>query len=250
MAASAQSRGGGRDVWDPTQYLLFDEMRARPGAELIARVMHTLEAWKLAAPTRIADLGCGPGKQVAALARSFPRAQALTGIDASENMIRTAEGNRASMEAPARITFKQASFEGFTESEKAALCQPCRQRACRCLGRFELTRVRSLICAFGCAIVPRVLTCSTRMPHCIVPGITSRCSRSSSRGRRPLRLPDGQHLPRALAPRIRLMRKALDFFATQPDELEAHGLICAPLCLCLLPAVDGFTMNRDEKQTR
>src|SRR4051794_28246191 len=48
------------DIWHPKQYLLFDEIRARPGQELIARVMSTLATFGQSPSSvhRAVDLGC------------------------------------------------------------------------------------------------------------------------------------------------------------------------------------------------
>jgi len=118
-AASASASGKSSDIWDPTQYLLFDEIRARPGSELVSRVQLTLSTWKLPAPRRLVDLGCGPGKQVLLLARSFPAATSITGIDSSDNMVAVANKSREALDAElrAKVQFKRESFEGFTASD-------------------------------------------------------------------------------------------------------------------------------------
>ena len=105
------------DLWDPAQYLLFDEMRARPAADLLARTVQTFATWRLPAPKRVFDLGCGPGKQVLLLARAFPEAT-VVGTDSSANMIQTAQESVKKMEPSVadRVQFQQATFEGFTES--------------------------------------------------------------------------------------------------------------------------------------
>lgn len=106
------------DLWNPTQYLLFDEARARPGHDLLQRVVTTLAHWRLPAPLRVFDLGCGPGKQVALLARAFPDAKVI-GVDSSANMIEAAQAatdKLADADLSARVQFQQHTFEGFTES--------------------------------------------------------------------------------------------------------------------------------------
>ena len=115
-AAASAFSGKPADIWDPTQYLLFDEIRARPGSELVSRIQQTLATWKLPAPRHIVDLGCGPGKQVLLLARSFPDAISLTGIDSSDNMVAVASKARdalADENLRAKVQFKRDSFEGF-----------------------------------------------------------------------------------------------------------------------------------------
>ncbi|HEX2299928.1 MAG TPA: trans-aconitate 2-methyltransferase, partial [Pseudonocardiaceae bacterium] len=62
-------------LWDPAQYLRHAGHRARPFADLLARVPD------LPAPApRIADLGCGPGNVTALLADRWPTAR-ITGYD-------------------------------------------------------------------------------------------------------------------------------------------------------------------------
>jgi trans-aconitate 2-methyltransferase len=69
-------------AWDAGQYLSFSEERARPCADLIARI-------PLERPARIADLGCGPGNSTERLHRRWPRSQ-ITGVDSSPEMLAAA----------------------------------------------------------------------------------------------------------------------------------------------------------------
>jgi len=66
-------------MWDPTTYLHFGDERARPFADLVARI---------AAPAarRVVDLGCGPGTLTAGLTGRWPDAQ-VSGLDSSPEMI-------------------------------------------------------------------------------------------------------------------------------------------------------------------
>ncbi|WBO65797.1 trans-aconitate 2-methyltransferase [Streptomyces camelliae] len=68
-------------VWDPGQYLRHAGHRARPFADLLARV----PALPTAAP-RIADLGCGPGNVTVLLTERWPAAH-VTGYDNSPEML-------------------------------------------------------------------------------------------------------------------------------------------------------------------
>lgn len=68
-------------TWDPAQYLNHAEHRLRPFRELADRVPFT--------PTRVVDLGCGPGNTTATLRERWPDAR-ITGIDNSPEMLRTA----------------------------------------------------------------------------------------------------------------------------------------------------------------
>jgi trans-aconitate 2-methyltransferase len=77
---------GARPVgWDPQQYLRHAGERARPFADLLARV-------DAAAPHRVVDLGCGEGALTASLAQRWPGAQ-VTGVDSSPEMLAAAAGH-------------------------------------------------------------------------------------------------------------------------------------------------------------
>ena len=89
--------------WEPERYLQFADERLRPAQDLLARV-------PLAAPARVADLGCGPGNVTALLAQRWPRAE-LIGIDASTAMLDRAR--RALPEA----RFEQADIRHWTPAE-------------------------------------------------------------------------------------------------------------------------------------
>lgn len=64
--------------WSPTDYLRYTDERARPFAELVARVR--LE------PTSVVDLGCGPGHLTGVLRERWPGAP-VVGLDASPAMV-------------------------------------------------------------------------------------------------------------------------------------------------------------------
>lgn len=68
--------------WNANQYLKFERERTQPSLDLISRI-------PLNAPKKIVDIGCGPGNSTQRLRERFPGA-ALTGIDASEEMIKNA----------------------------------------------------------------------------------------------------------------------------------------------------------------
>ena len=65
--------------WDPQQYLKFAKERTRPSHELLSRVM-------LEQPTRVIDLGCGPGNSTQVLFKRWPKAD-ITGLDSSSEML-------------------------------------------------------------------------------------------------------------------------------------------------------------------
>lgn len=66
-------------TWDPDQYLVFDDARTRPAAELLARIQSP-------APGTVVDVGCGPGNSTSLLIRRWPKAD-VTGIDTSTEML-------------------------------------------------------------------------------------------------------------------------------------------------------------------
>src|SRR5436305_4108943 len=85
-----QGRAG---AWDPGTYLRFAGERARPFADLLARVPGE-------APRRVVDLGCGEGALTASLAQRWPGAQ-VTGVDSSPAMLAAA----AQHDVPGRVSF-------------------------------------------------------------------------------------------------------------------------------------------------
>ncbi|MBI2683768.1 MAG: trans-aconitate 2-methyltransferase [Acidobacteriales bacterium] len=72
-------------TWDANLYLKFSDERARPCADLIARIA-------LENPTHIVDLGCGPGNSTEQLHQRWPRAEVL-GLDSSAEMLCEARKN-------------------------------------------------------------------------------------------------------------------------------------------------------------
>ena len=66
-------------TWDPAAYLTFDDHRARPFHDLLARVTAR-------SPRRVVDLGCGPGNLTALLTARWPDA-VLEAIDSSVEMV-------------------------------------------------------------------------------------------------------------------------------------------------------------------
>lgn len=69
--------------WDPEHYRRFAGERSRPYGDLVTRI-HSDN------PTKVVDLGCGPGELTASLCRLWPDAEIL-GVDSSAAMIATAE---------------------------------------------------------------------------------------------------------------------------------------------------------------
>ena len=68
--------------WSASQYLKFEDERARPVRDLVAAI-------PTAEVSRAVDLGCGPGNSTEVLRARYPSAS-LTGIDSAEDMVRTA----------------------------------------------------------------------------------------------------------------------------------------------------------------
>ncbi|WP_024875719.1 trans-aconitate 2-methyltransferase [Saccharomonospora piscinae] len=69
-------------MWDPQAYLNYDELRARPFHELLARV-------RARQPRRVVDAGCGPGTLTAELRRRWPDAT-VEAFDSSPDMVAAA----------------------------------------------------------------------------------------------------------------------------------------------------------------
>ncbi|MCF7547837.1 trans-aconitate 2-methyltransferase [Pseudonocardia sp. WMMC193] len=72
-------------TWDPALYLDFDDLRARPFRDLVARI-------RAEGPRRVVDLGCGPGNMTATLAARWPEA-IIDAIDSSAEMVAAARAN-------------------------------------------------------------------------------------------------------------------------------------------------------------
>ena len=108
--------------WDPQTYLQFAGPRTRPAADLLARV-------PLQAPSRVVDLGCGPGNSTALLAARWPAA-VLEGVDSSSDMLEQARASGVpatweqadiatwSPPAPYDLIFSNATFQWLDEQER------------------------------------------------------------------------------------------------------------------------------------
>jgi trans-aconitate 2-methyltransferase len=93
------------DDWDPATYLRFAGERARPFADLLARV-------GAADPRVVVDLGCGDGSMTAALIRRWPRAR-VTGVDSSASMLAAA----AEHAVPGRLAFVAGDVRDWRPEE-------------------------------------------------------------------------------------------------------------------------------------
>ncbi|WP_067884026.1 trans-aconitate 2-methyltransferase [Nocardia vaccinii] len=74
-------------MWDPQQYLAFDDHRSRPFYELLSRV-------DADQPRRVTDLGCGPGHLTSVLSQRWPAA-IVEASDASPEMVAAARARGA-----------------------------------------------------------------------------------------------------------------------------------------------------------
>ncbi|MFE0515280.1 trans-aconitate 2-methyltransferase [Streptomyces sp. NPDC058964] len=101
-----------KPTWDPAQYLRHAGHRARPFADLLARIPGLPGD-----PPRIADLGCGPGNVTALLAERWPTAH-ITGYDNSPAMLDRAHADH---EGPTtgggRLDFAEADARTWTPAE-------------------------------------------------------------------------------------------------------------------------------------
>ena len=88
-------------AWDPARYLRFAGERARPFADLVARI-------DAESPRTVVDLGCGEGALTASLAQRWPDAR-VTGIDSSETMLAAA----AAHAVPGRVEFAAGDVQDW-----------------------------------------------------------------------------------------------------------------------------------------
>ncbi|MFG2791285.1 trans-aconitate 2-methyltransferase [Streptomyces sp. NPDC048419] len=103
-------------TWDPTQYLRHAGHRARPFADLLARVPRLP-----AGPPRIADLGCGPGNVTVLLAERWPTAH-ITGYDNSPEMLDKADTDHAGpTPGGGRLDFAPADVRTWTPGQPYGL---------------------------------------------------------------------------------------------------------------------------------
>jgi trans-aconitate 2-methyltransferase len=90
--------------WSASQYLKFENERTQPARDLLARI-------PLKSPTRVVDLGCGPGNSTQVLNTAYPNAH-LTGLDSSPDMIKKAQTVLPSH------SFQVADLNTWTTDEK------------------------------------------------------------------------------------------------------------------------------------
>ena len=92
-------------AWDPVRYLRFAGERARPFAELVARV--TAES-----PATVIDLGCGEGALTASLSQRWPGAR-VVGVDSSATMLAAATAHAV----PGRVEFTAGDVRNWQAAE-------------------------------------------------------------------------------------------------------------------------------------
>ncbi|WP_030419602.1 trans-aconitate 2-methyltransferase [Streptomyces sp. NRRL F-5065] len=94
--------------WDPARYLRHAGPRARPFADLLARVPDLPSD-----RPRVADLGCGPGALTARLADRWPAAR-VTGYDTSAAMLERARAHAGPTPGGGSVDFAAADIATWT----------------------------------------------------------------------------------------------------------------------------------------
>jgi trans-aconitate 2-methyltransferase len=100
-SADGSGHGSSTAAWDPVRYLRFAGERARPFADLTARV-------PAGSPTTVLDLGCGEGALTASLAQRWPDAR-VTGVDSSNSMLAAARAHAV----PGRVEFTAGDVQDW-----------------------------------------------------------------------------------------------------------------------------------------
>ncbi|KAK4466386.1 S-adenosyl-L-methionine-dependent methyltransferase [Cladorrhinum samala] len=109
---SSSTTGDKKSDWSPDQYILFKQARGRAIDDLIAYLGRSLPT----PPSRIVDLGCGPGNSTQSLITHFPSA-VVSGIDSSPAMLETA---RAALPG---VEFSLADVSSYSPPPAAAAAE-------------------------------------------------------------------------------------------------------------------------------
>jgi trans-aconitate 2-methyltransferase len=103
------------ESWNPGEYMRFGDERTRPSLDLVARIA-------VDSPSRVIDLGCGPGNSTRVLKGRWPSAHVI-GLDNSAEMIESARSEDPSGEwqlgsigewapdAPFDVVFSNAALQ-------------------------------------------------------------------------------------------------------------------------------------------
>jgi len=107
---------GPADVWKPSQYEMFLDVRHRPGIDLMERAKaHWYSKHHNKQPQTIYDLGCGTGRLAAELAVRFPTSS-VVGVDSSAAMLSDARKQIDSQQQASvagRVSFVQRDVATF-----------------------------------------------------------------------------------------------------------------------------------------
>jgi trans-aconitate 2-methyltransferase len=96
-------------TWDANLYLKFADHRLRPALDLMSRLQPAGGA--------VYDLGCGAGNVTRILSERFPRADAIVGIDGSEEMLAKARGATSDP----RVSFSKGDLAHFVPGRPPAI---------------------------------------------------------------------------------------------------------------------------------
>lgn len=110
------------NTWTPDKYLQYQDIRERPGIELIDRLLHHYTQIQANNNTIIGyDLGCGTGNLTTILYNKLHQLYTnatinITGIDSSDSMLEKAHKNNTIQS----ITYKHGDVsESFTDNDRA-----------------------------------------------------------------------------------------------------------------------------------
>lgn len=91
-------------VWNPQQYLAFEDHRLRPALELLTRI-------PLETASNVADLGCGTGHVTRMMQARWPNAKVL-GLDSSPEMLEKAR------EVESKVDWREQDMNDWQPTQK------------------------------------------------------------------------------------------------------------------------------------